>query len=119
MTERDPASLLPWIVQADAKPWKGFPDVSGVEYRVLRKHAEDGGLTLMLRFAKGAAYPAHRHPGGEEYLMLSGTIRDGGKSYGRDAYVWHPPGSIHRPSSPDGCELLVVLPKAIEIVEGR
>ena len=33
-----------------------------------------------------------------------------------DAFVWHPPGSVHAPSSADGCELLVVLPKAIEIV---
>jgi anti-sigma factor ChrR (cupin superfamily) len=116
MPEPDPKALQSLVVQADAKPWKTFPDVPGVEYRVLRKHAEGGGLTLMLRFAKGVHYPTHRHPGGEEYFMLDGSLRDGGKSYGRDAYVWHPPGSIHTPSSPDGCALIVVLPKAIEIV---
>jgi quercetin dioxygenase-like cupin family protein len=115
----DPCSLLPLVVQADAKPWKAFPDVPGVEYRVLRKHPEDGGLTLLLRFAKGVTYPAHRHPGGEEYYMLDGTLRDGGKTYGRDAYVWHPPGSVHAPSSPDGAVILVMLPKAIEIVARR
>jgi anti-sigma factor ChrR (cupin superfamily) len=116
MQERDPKSIEPWIVRADAKPWKGFPEVPGVEYKVLRKHPEGGGLTLLLRFSKGVHYPTHRHPGGEEYYMLDGTLRDGGRTYGRDAFVWHPPGSIHTPSSPDGCELIVVLPKAIEIV---
>ena len=116
MPERDPKEFEPLIVQADAKPWKGFPDVPGVEYRVLRKHPEDGGLTILLRFAKGVRYPTHRHPGGEEYYMLDGTLRDGGRTYGRDAYVWHPPGSIHTPSSADGAVILVVLPKAIEIV---
>jgi quercetin dioxygenase-like cupin family protein len=114
--ERDPKSFEPWIVEADRKAWKGFADAPGVEYKVLRKHPRDGGLTLLLRFAKGVRYPAHRHPGGEEYYMLDGTLRDGARTYGRDAFVWHPPGSVHAPSSADGCELLVVLPKAIEIV---
>jgi anti-sigma factor ChrR (cupin superfamily) len=116
MPEPDPKALESLVVQADLKPWKGFPDVRGVEYRVLRKHPVDGGLTLLLRFAKGVGYPAHRHPGGEEYYMLEGDLRDGGRSYGRGAYVWHPPGSIHAPSSPGGCELIVVLPRAIEIL---
>lgn len=114
----DPRAVESLVVLADGKPWKGFPDVKGVEYKVLRKHPEGGGLTLLLRFAKGVHYPTHRHPGGEEYWMLDGTLRDGGKSYGREAYVWHPPGSIHTPSSPTGCELLVVLPRAIEVVRG-
>jgi anti-sigma factor ChrR (cupin superfamily) len=118
MAERDPKSLEPRIVLAEGKPWKAFPDVPGVEYKVLRKHPADGGLTLLLRFAKGVRYPTHRHPGGEEYYMLDGTLRDGGRTYGRDAFVWHPPGSIHTPSSADGCVLLVVLPKAIELVGG-
>ncbi len=118
MPERDRRALLPLVVQADAKPWKSFPEVPGVEYRVLRKHPEDGGLTILLRFAKGARYPTHRHPGGEEYYMLEGTLADGGKTYGREAYVWHPPGSIHTPSSATGAEILVFLPKAIEILAG-
>ncbi|MHC4821412.1 MAG: cupin domain-containing protein [Planctomycetota bacterium] len=117
MVERDPSEFESLLVQADEKPWKGFPDVPGVEYRVLRKHPENGGLTLLLRFAKGASYPTHEHPAGEEYYMLDGTLRDKGKTYGREAYVWHPPGSIHTPSSPDGCEILVVLPEAIRLVE--
>ena len=75
VTERDPKSFEPWIVEADRKAWKGFADAPGVEYKVLRKHPQDGGLTLLLRFAKGVRYPAHRHPGGEEYYMLDGTLR--------------------------------------------
>jgi quercetin dioxygenase-like cupin family protein len=113
---RPEGSLLALVVQSDQKPWKTFPDVPGVEYRVLRKHPENGGLSLMLRFAKGTTYPAHEHPGGEEYYMLDGDLKDGGKSYGRSAYVWHPPGSIHAPRSAGGAEILVFLPKAIRLV---
>ncbi len=116
MPDPDPRALESLVVQADAKPWKGFPEVPGVEYKVLRRHPEGGGLTLLLRFARGVHYPTHRHPGGEEYYMLEGTLRDGGKTYGKDAFVYHPPGSIHTPSSPGGAELIVVLPKAIELV---
>ena len=116
MAEPDPRPLEALVVQADGKPWKSFPDVAGVDYKVLRKHPVDGGLTLLLRFAKGVHYPTHLHPGGEEYFMLEGTLRDGGKTYGRNAYVWHPPGSIHTPSSADGAELIVMLPKAVELL---
>jgi anti-sigma factor ChrR (cupin superfamily) len=101
-------------VDTDGIPWRSFPDVSGVDYKVLRRHPEGGGLTLLLRFAPGADYAAHRHPGGEEYLVLSGTLADGGHTYESGDYVYYPPGSAHRPASRDGCVVLVLLPAAIE-----
>jgi len=100
-----------------ALPWRAFSDAPGVEYKVLRRHATAGGLTLLLRFAPGADYPAHGHPAGEEYLILEGSLEDGGRTYRAGDYVYHPPGSAHRPASPEGSTLLVLLPAAIERVQ--
>jgi hypothetical protein len=46
--------------------------------------------------------------------VLSGTLEDGGRTYGKGTYVHHPPGSAHRPRSPEGCLLFVALPRPIE-----
>ena len=101
----------------DSIPWRVFPEATGVEYKVLRKHAEHGGSTLLLRFAPGADYPTHRHPRGEEYYVLSGTLADGSHTYRTGDYIYYAPGSVHRPSSPDGCTVLVVLPARVEMLD--
>jgi anti-sigma factor ChrR (cupin superfamily) len=81
---------------------------------VLRHHAERRGITLLLQFEPGARYPAHRHPAGEEYYVLEGTLQDGSHEYGPHTFVYQPPGSVHSPRTRDGCTLLVVLPEHIE-----
>jgi quercetin dioxygenase-like cupin family protein len=97
-------------------PWRPFDDAPGVAFRVLKTHKPGTGVTLMLRFDAGAAYPAHRHPAGEEYYVLAGELTDGARKYGAGTYVYHPPGSIHAPRSGPGAEILVFLPEGIERV---
>jgi anti-sigma factor ChrR (cupin superfamily) len=97
-------------------PWRPFEEAPDVSFKTLKTHPPGTGVTLLLRFDPGAAYPAHRHPAGEGYYVLEGALVDAGTSYGVGTYVWHPPGSVHRPSSRDGAVVLVVLPEAIERV---
>ncbi len=104
------------FLDVPAMPWRDFDDAPGVSFKVLKTHRPGTGVTLLLRFATGAAYPAHRHPAGEEYYVLEGELTDGGRAYGAGTYVYHPPGSVHRPSSGKGATLLVLLPEGIEIV---
>jgi anti-sigma factor ChrR (cupin superfamily) len=106
--------VKPEIQNSDAIPWRDFEDAPGVRFKVLRHHADRRGITLLLQFDAGVHYPVHRHPEGEEYFVLEGTLEDGGHEYGPGTYVWQPPGSAHRPSSRTGCTLLVVLPAHIE-----
>ena len=98
-------------------PWRDTP-CAGVSWKKLRFDAATGESAVLLRFAPGAVYDAHRHPGGEQYLVLEGSLRDGADVWGPGAYVWHPPGSIHRPSSDDGCLVFVTLPEPIEVLGG-
>ena len=102
-------------ILAHERDWREFEDAHGVAYKTLRKHA-NGGLTILLKFEPAARYHAHRHPGGEEYYVLEGVLEDLGKSWPTGSYIWHPPGSAHRPSSKDGCVVLVVLPEAVELL---
>ena len=106
--------MKPEILATDALSWSEFADAPGVRYKVLRHHEGRRGITLLLQFDPGAHYPAHRHPEGEEYYVLDGTLVDGGQEYGPHTFVHQPPGSTHRPASRTGCTLLVSLPAHIE-----
>ncbi len=94
-------------------PWRDSPH-AGVEWKKLDFDPATGRSAVLLRFAPGASYGAHRHPAGETYYVLDGALEDGGRTWGRGAFVQHPPGSVHKPSSREGCLLLVLLPAPIE-----
>ena len=94
-------------------PWRDTPH-AGVQWKKLRFDPQSGESSILLRFKAGASYGAHRHPEGEQYLILEGSLEDGGQSYGAGNYVYHAPGSSHRPSSKEGCVLFVTLPAPIE-----
>jgi len=106
--------VRPDILDTGSLPWRPFENVPGVQFKVLRHHAERRGITLMLRFEAGADYPAHRHPEGEDYFVLDGTLTDGPHEYGAGTFVHHAPGSVHHPRSHTGCTLLVILPAHIQ-----
>jgi anti-sigma factor ChrR (cupin superfamily) len=100
-------------VDGGALAWRDTP-CKGVRWKKLHFDPASGESAVLLEFAPGASYDAHRHPLGEQYLVLSGSLEDGGKNYGAMTYVRHAPGSAHKPSSKSGCVLFVVLPKTIE-----
>ncbi len=104
-------------IDTEALPWRSSP-YAGVEWKKLRFDAASGEAAVLLRFAPGSRYGAHRHPEGEQYLVLEGTLQDGADSWGPGAYVYHPPGSVHAPSSESGCIVFVTVPQPIEIVDG-
>jgi anti-sigma factor ChrR (cupin superfamily) len=103
-------------VRTDDLPWRESP-YAGVQWKKLHFDKGTGGSAVLLRFEPGASYGTHQHPAGEEYLVLDGTLEDGGQTYGQGTYVNHPPGSVHRPRSKDGCLLFVTLPQPIEDLE--
>ena len=97
-------------------PWRDTP-YRGVQWKKLHFDPERGDSAVLLRFAAGASYGAHRHPEGEEYLVLEGSLEDGGATYGAGTWVRHPPGSVHRPVSASGCVVFVRVPRPIELVD--
>ncbi len=89
--------------------WIASP-AAGVSRRMLER---DGGevarATSIVRYAAGAAFEAHTHGGGEEILVLEGTLHDEHGVYGPGTYIKNPVGSAHAPFTEEGCTLFVKL----------
>jgi len=93
----------------DHYQWVTSPQ-GGVERVMLdRLGAEKGRATSIVRYAAGSHFPPHRHPGGEEILVLSGTFSDGDGDYPSGWYLRNPPGSSHQPFSHEGATIFVKL----------
>ena len=95
----------------------------GVEICLLRAHG-DGGLTFLVRMAKGARAERHGHPGGEETYLLSGKLRID-RRLGADQqarpdidlvpgdFVFAAPGEFHEGEADEAALFLVVAPGGI------
>ncbi|WP_051840423.1 cupin domain-containing protein [Streptomyces sp. NRRL F-5126] len=72
----------------------------------------DGAEAYIARFRPGAHGDLHEHLGYELMVVLDGElINDNGDQYLPGTIVVERPHSIHRVTSPGGCELLVVREK--------
>lgn len=69
------------------------PVGEGVELAPLK--IKDGVGTFLLRFQAGSRSRAHRHPGGEEVFVVSGTGRLDDLEFGPGDFVYTPPGESH------------------------
>lgn len=89
--------------------WVASPQ-PGVERVMLdRVGGEVARATSLVRYAHNSSFPPHKHPGGEEILVLSGTFSDESGDYPAGWYLRNPPQSTHRPHSNPGALILVKL----------
>lgn len=97
------------IVAPDQYRWIASPQ-AGVERVMLdRLGGEKARATSIVRYAPGSSFPEHRHPGGEEILVLSGTFSEDGAHHPAGWYLRNPPGSAHRPCTDQGAIIFVKL----------
>lgn len=102
-------------IRANERRWlpSGFPGVDMCQLH----GGERGGGSVLMRFAAGAAFPAHDHPSGEELLVISGSVRLGEAQLDEGDYQWTPPGEVHDVWSDGGALVLVHSGAGIRIVE--
>lgn len=99
----------PVTITPEHQHWIASPQ-AGVERVMLdRIGGEVARATSLVRYAPHSHFPAHRHPGGEEILVLSGTFSEGNAHFPAGWYLRSPPGSHHQPSSMEGATLFVKL----------
>jgi ChrR Cupin-like domain len=91
------------------------PLAEGVTILPLYGRAADGDAlpsggpsAAFLKYLPGAAVPAHRHPGYEHIIILSGSQRDERGVYPRGSCLISAPGTKHAVSSDDGCIALAI-----------
>lgn len=97
------------VVDTRAASWVPSPQ-PGVERILLEREGDElARATSLVRYDVGAAFPAHEHGRGEEFLVLEGEFRDEHGIYPAGSYVRNPWGSRHAPFAPRGCVLFVKL----------
>ncbi|MEM7641714.1 MAG: 2,4'-dihydroxyacetophenone dioxygenase family protein [Pseudomonadota bacterium] len=112
-TGQTPAEALltlpyPTFLRLGAVPWKPWV-MEGVSYKLMSIDPRHGGFTCLLKVEPGVVAPVHQHLGGIEVLVLSGSIYYEEADIGQTGdYIFEPAGDIHRPVSPEGCELFCV-----------
>ena len=99
-----------------AIPWQPFR--AGIEIHQLYGVMGTGRAAALLRYAPGAALPAHRHAGFEQILVLEGAQVDERGRYGKGTLVVNPPGSSHTVISPEGCVVFVTWELPVEFDAG-
>lgn len=84
----------------------------GVARTILR--AEPGEKRVLITIEAGRTYPHHAHASPDEVFVVAGVYCDPSVEHGREfpagSYLYYPPGTEHRASSPagsPGCTILV------------
>ena len=100
---------------AEGRRWQATSH-AGVEVCVLRQNGQGGGAALV-RFAAGARFPRHDHPGGEEVYVLEGRCVVGGATLAAGDFLWTPPGGVHDLRAEAPTVIYVATPSGVRIVE--
>jgi anti-sigma factor ChrR (cupin superfamily) len=95
--------------------WEPFRD--GVEASWLYREGETGPAAAFLRYRPGARVPRHRHRGYEHIYILRGSQTDWHGTFGAGAFIVNPPGTEHDVASEDGCLVLIVWERPVEILD--
>lgn len=97
------------IVDTTGMGWQSSPAGGVWRKRLELIGSENPRLTTIVRFEPGSRFGEHGHPGGEEFLVLSGTFSDASGDFLAGTYVRNPGGWVHAPWTDKGCELFVKL----------
>lgn len=100
-------------------PWRATRH-EGIFLHSLRRDEATGDATVLIRMQPGCSYPAHRHKGVEEVLILQGGYRDARGAHRAGDYVLNEAGSSHHPVSledpAEDCVMLAFAHGGIELV---
>ena len=80
--------------------------VPGLQVLPLHQHGNEH--TVLVRWAPGTVFQPHRHPGGEEILVLQGEFGDENGRYPAGSWLRNPCDSQHTPFAGDDGALIYV-----------
>jgi len=93
-------------------------DTTGIYVKVLRyDEQQQRPPSILLKFEPGAKYPYHNHTGGEEIFVIKGSCFVEETVLQEGDYLYTPSGFKHAVRTDKGCELMLVIPDEVEILE--
>lgn len=100
-----PDDSEPVRIDTSAAAWRPGPE-PGLSVVPLHEHGGVG--TTLARWAPETRFNAHRHPGGEEVLVLDGVLHDEHGDYPAGTWLRNPRQSRHTPfTGPEGARAYV------------
>lgn len=85
------------VIRPEDYQWQASP-MPGVERMMLdRVGGEVARATSLVKYSPNSQFAAHKHSGGEEFLVLAGEFADEHGSYPVGTYVRNPIGTQHAP----------------------
>jgi anti-sigma factor ChrR (cupin superfamily) len=98
------------VVLPGGEAWRPSPVIAAERYMLDLIDKELARETSIVRYAAGAAVSAHAYGGGEEFLVLAGSVHDDAGDYPDGTYVRNPIGTAHaRRAGSDGALLFIKL----------
>lgn len=92
------------VIDTLATPWQpGL--VEGLSVMPLHEFGTEH--VALVRWAPGTIFKPHTHLGGEEVLVLEGTLQDEHGTYPKGSWVRSPSMSHHHPFTEEGCTIYV------------
>ncbi len=115
-------SIYDYIVKTNETAWQPLVEkevnTSGIYVKILRfDDQQQRPPSILLKFEAGAKYPYHNHPDGEELFVLSGSCYVNEAKLNAGDYLFTAPGFKHSVQTDTGCELLLMIPEEVEILE--
>lgn len=95
--------------------WEPFRE--GVEIARLYGGEPNAPSAALLRYAPNAKVPKHIHTGHEHIIVLSGSQSDGTNTYQAGTLLISKPGTSHAITSEQGCVVLAIWERPVEILE--
>lgn len=106
-------------VHFDASQYIASPSFGVNRFLLDRIGNEKARATTIVEYHPNSSFPEHEHIGGEEFLVLQGTLKDQFGEFPAGTYVRNPIGSKHSPwVDEDGCVIMVKLLQMAETGEG-
>lgn len=110
-----------YIVKSQQTQWQPLIEkgihYEGIFVKSLRYDPDkQRSTTILLKFEKGASYPYHNHPAGEEIFILDGEAIIEGATLQHGDYLYTPPTFKHSVKTVTGCTMLFVIPEEIEFI---
>jgi predicted ChrR family anti-sigma factor len=104
-----------FVMRQSQQKWRKTP-YEGVEYKILYVDTETRNVTSLLKLQPGAAYPAHRHAGVEQCLVLEGSVRIGQIILESGDFEYANAGTDHAVVQSDsGCVLMLIANQSDEV----
>jgi len=104
LRQMDPSDQQTVRIDTNAATWSPG---SGARSERLHLHSQGTEVVALVRLKPAVELPSHTHPGGEEILILAGTLADEHGRYPKGTWLRNPPGSRHAPTSPEGCLIYI------------